>query len=182
MIDFDAGTDRIRVAAEGGATIAVLDDPRASFEGYARDTTWNIAQAGYFRAYATWTYLLEPYLFTYPGVTAEEACLWVEGDQAWRTLDVTFPESMHTHSRTQRYYFEPTGRLRRIDYQPAVNGGSPAAHYVRAEAAVDGVVMPTSRHIHVRGPNGDPDFSVSTITMDFDSIEFDLPTTGRPYR
>jgi hypothetical protein len=36
------------------------------------ETKWSLAQVAYFRSYATWHYLAEPYIFTWPGVEAQE--------------------------------------------------------------------------------------------------------------
>ncbi len=47
-----------------------------------------------------------------------------------------------------RATFDDAGLLRRMDYQPDVNGRTPVAHYIRREGMFDGIVVPTRRHIH----------------------------------
>jgi uncharacterized protein (DUF1330 family) len=121
-----------------GTIIEALDDPRATFAGYTPDAKWSYPQIAYFRSYATWHYLVEPCLFTWPGVEAHEVEPWTENGQTWRGLSVRFPDTIDTHNPTQLYYFDDTGLLRRMDYQPVVNGRAPTAHYIRSEETFDG--------------------------------------------
>jgi hypothetical protein len=95
---------------------------------------------------------------------------WTENGQTWRVL--TFPDSIDVHSATQLYYFDDAGLLRRMDYQPVVNGDTPVAHYIRGEATFDGIVVPTKRHIHPRTEDGTPYLSFLPITLDLSDIKF----------
>ena len=54
-------------------------------------TPWTAAQTGHFIGYALWTYLLEPYIFQWPGVATSELDEWNEVGESWRRLQVTFP-------------------------------------------------------------------------------------------
>jgi hypothetical protein len=78
----------------------------------------------------------------------------------------------HAHNPTQLYYFDDDGLLRRMDYQPVVNGYSPTAHYIRQHENVDGFVVPTKRHIHSRREDRTPDLSWIPITLDLSNISF----------
>ncbi|MHA7264591.1 hypothetical protein ACX80W_15470 [Arthrobacter sp. TMN-37] len=170
VVEYDKKTDRVTVTAADGTLIEELNNPRASFEGYTPETQWSLAQIAYFRSYATWHYLVEPYLFAWPGVDTQEVEPWEENGETWRVLSVTFPSSIDTHSTTQLYYFNAAGRLRRMDYEPAVNGATPVAHYIRDEAEVDGLVVPTKRHIHIRNEDRTPDLSWIPIEIDLSDI------------
>jgi hypothetical protein len=162
----------VTVTGADGKIVEALDNPRATFDGYTTDTKWSLAQTAYFRSYATWHYLVEPYIFTWPGVEAHEVEPWTENGQTWRVLSVTFPDSIDTHSKTQLYYFDDAGLLRRMDYQPVVNGHEPVAHYIRGEGTFDGIVVPTKRHIHARNEDQTPDLSGVRITLDLSDIRF----------
>ncbi|MEV4534148.1 hypothetical protein AB0J82_09980 [Asanoa sp. NPDC049518] len=168
---FDRAGDRLTVTDGDGAVVEKLESPRSTFAGYTPETTWSLAQIGYFRAYATWHYLVEPFLFTWPGVEAHEIEPWTEGGQTWRVLRVTYPETIHTHNPTQLYYYDEAGLLRRMDYAPEVNGSTPVAHYVREHQLVDGVPVPSRRHIQLRNADGTPDLSWTPITLDLTDIE-----------
>ena len=170
VVEFDKKADRVTVTAADGTLIDALDHPRATFEGYGTDTQWTVAQMAYFRSYAIWHYLLEPYIFTWPGVEAHEVEPWDENGETWRVLSVTFPDTLDTHNPTQLYYFDAAGHQRRMDYQPEVNGYSPIAHYIAAETDIDGLTVPTQRHIHVRNEDRTPDLSWIPITLDLSDI------------
>ncbi|MEZ0071277.1 hypothetical protein [Planotetraspora sp. GP83] len=169
---FDKKANRITVTGADGEIIEALDDPRASFDGYTPDTRWSLARIAYFRSYATWHYLVEPYVFTWPGVDAHEVEPWTENGQTWRVLSVTFPDSIDTHCETQLYYFDEAGLLRRMDYQPVVNGQTPVAHYIRESRTFDGITVPIKRHIHVRNEDRTPDLSWIPITLDLGEVRF----------
>jgi hypothetical protein len=54
---------------------------------------------------ANWNYLVEPFLFTYPGVTATEIEPWHEDGETWRRLAVTFPAELPNHNPRQTFYY-----------------------------------------------------------------------------
>src|SRR5208337_2407004 len=63
----------------------------------------------YFVGEALWTYLNTPFLYTQDGfATKEIAPIEVEGE-IWRRLQVTFPDRIKSHTRTQISCFGPTG-------------------------------------------------------------------------
>jgi hypothetical protein len=163
-VAFDLAADR--VTGPGG----VLDHPRSSFAGLTSESKWSPEQIGYFRGYATWHYLVEPYLFSWPGVAAREVEPWTEGDETWRVLRVDFPPEIRTHNATQLYYYDEAGLLRRMDYAPDVNGSTPVAHYIREHQVVDGIPVPSKRHIHLRNDDRTPDLSWVPISVDLADI------------
>ncbi|MFB2600040.1 hypothetical protein ACEXQE_19810 [Herbiconiux sp. P17] len=170
VVVYDKSADVVTVSTADGAVIDSLEHPRATFAGYDRDSQWTQAQMAYFRAYATWHYLVEPLLFTMPGVEAHEIEPWTEGDATWRVLSVTFPDTLDTHNETQLYYYDDEFRFRRMDYAPVVNGGSPTAHYIRESIDLDGLQVPTKRHIHIRNADRTPDLSWIPITLDLENV------------
>ena len=170
VIEFDKQADLVLVTNPDGTTQR-LAHPRSSFAGYTVQSRWTVAQAGYFRGYATWSYLVEPFLFTYPGVEIAEIEPWNEEGQSWAGLSVTFPDSIDVHNTMQLYYFDDAGIQRRIDYQPEVNGESPTAHYDTAYATFDGVVVTTQRHIFVRDDDRTPDRSWMPISLDISEVK-----------
>ncbi|AQZ63541.1 unnamed protein product [[Actinomadura] parvosata subsp. kistnae] len=172
-VAFDQDKRLVTVTAANGTVLDTLTNPRDTFEGYTPDTKWSLAQIAYFRSYATHFYLPEPFLFTWPGMVVEEIEPWVENGEAWRGLSITFPENIDTHNETQKYYFDGKGLLRRMDYQPVVNGYSPTAHYVSGHTEVDGIVVATTREIFIRQEDGTPDRSWTPIRLDLSDISFE---------
>lgn len=167
----DKEADLVTSIGPDGQLIEELHAPRSTFEGYTTDTRWSVAQMAYFRSYATWHYLVEPYVFTWPGVETWEIEPWVGNGETWRGLSVTFPARIDTHNETQLYYFDDAGHLRRMDYQPVVNGYSPTAHYIRKHDTFNGLVIPTQRHVHIRNDDRTPDLSWIPITLDYSEVK-----------
>ena len=169
VIEFDKHNDVVTVIEPDGA-VENLRHPRASFDGFTAASQWTVAQAGYFRAYATWLYLIEAYVFTYPGVEITEIEPWVENGETWRVLSVTFPDSIDAQSTTQLYYFDADAFLVRMDYEPAINGAVPSAHYLLERATVDGAVISTEHQIFRRNADRTPDRSLVLISMNVTDI------------
>jgi hypothetical protein len=66
--------------------------------------------------YALWTYLTQPFLYTYPGFAVQEIEPWEEDGEDWRRLKVIFPDTIASYTRAQVSYFGTDGLLRRHDY------------------------------------------------------------------
>ena len=170
---FDVDPERIVVVhSTDGAEVERRDNPRASFAGFDASTPWDALQVGYFTGYAMWNYLTTPFLLTYPGVQAREIAPWQEGGETWRRLHVTFPPSIATHSTVGLFYFDADGMQRRMDYEPAVNGNLPAAHYTDEPKTFDGIVVPTRRRVRPRLADGTADMTVDYITIDIHDVEY----------
>ena len=64
--------NRLVLETDAGEVIEVRDNPRGAFAGHTNETPWDRLHAAYFHAYAVWTYLTQPFLYTYPGFTVDE--------------------------------------------------------------------------------------------------------------
>ena len=148
--------DRVGIETLDGDVVEALEDPRASFAGHTLQTPWTTLQLAYFTGYAMWTYTAEPFNLLLPGVRTQEGEPWTEDGQRWRRLNVSYPDTIATHSPHQVLYVDDDGLIRRRDYQVDIAGGSPAAHYVSDFDVVDGVVIPRTRMIYVRDQDNRP--------------------------
>jgi hypothetical protein len=145
---------RIVVETAAGDLVEAREDPLAHFAGQTAQTPWDDIDVAYFSGEALWTYLVMPFLTSYPGVSAVETSEpWVEDAEEWRRLEVTFPETIATHTREQVFYFGADGLLRRHDYTVDILGGTAGANYAHDYRTVDGIIVPTRRTIY--GYEGD---------------------------
>jgi hypothetical protein len=88
-IFFDGAQDRVIVTAKSGQVVEDLEHARQSMLALAPlgpITPWTAAQTGHFIGYALWSYLLEPYVFHWPGVATAELDEWNEVGESWRRL------------------------------------------------------------------------------------------------
>lgn len=128
-------------------------------------------QMGYFISYAIWLYLAEPLLFTLPGVKVREVEPWEEDGETWRRLEVTFPDTIASHSTVQTYYFDSvTGLQRRMDYDVEVNGWAEVAHYTSEHKDFDGLVAPTRRRVLLRDKDNVGLHNFAAILLDVDDV------------
>lgn len=169
---FDRSLNRVTVMERNGEVIEELRNPRRSFGGYTQRSPWSDGQMAYFRCYTTWHYLVEPFVFAFPGTTSGEIAEHAEHGEHWRGLCVTFPEDLDSHNQTQLYYFDDAYHLRRTDLQPEVNDYSPTTQYVDDQVEIDGITLPTKRRVHMRRIDRSPDTRRTPLTVALSGIQF----------
>ena len=165
--------DRLVLETNSGDVIETRDNPLAAFAGHVNETPWDRLHAAYFTGYALWTYLTQPFLYTYPGFGAEEIEPWHEGGEVWRRLKVTFPADTVSHTREQISYFGPDGLLRRHDYAVDVLGGVFGAQYVEDHRTVGGIVVPHRRIIYPLGPDNHKLAEPVLVSIEISKMDFD---------
>lgn len=107
------GDEEVYIANSDGKIVERRVNPRLAFRKLRRLLYWDSLDFVYFGGYATWNYFVTPFLFLRDGFTFEE----LEPVQGYLTrLRVTFPQDIPTHCRTQTFYFDEHGFLRRLDY------------------------------------------------------------------
>jgi hypothetical protein len=164
---------RTAVASTAGQLLEELHDPRGSFEP---DHPWSAAQLAYFAGYALWTYLTLPFSLLSGDIRLDEISPWNEGDETWRAVKVTFPQSYVTHSSEQVLYFDANGLIRRHDYSVDIAGGGTAAHYLYDHQPFGGIIFPTRRRIYARGADQKPNKDI--VLMSADLSGFALSTAS----
>jgi hypothetical protein len=161
---------RIVVQRDDGTEIAARDDPEQSFAGQQRETPWDEIHVIYFVGEALWTYLNTPFLYTQEGfVTKEIVPIEVEGE-TWRRLQVTFPDSIKSHTRTQISCFGPDGLLRRHDYTVDILGGATGLNYASEYRDVGGIIIPTKRRIYAYEGDFKPVWDPLLVQIDMGTI------------
>jgi hypothetical protein len=163
---------RVAIEATDGTVVDERLDPRSSFAGHALDTPWDRLQLAYFAGYAMWTYLTTPFLFVLDGVSTEELPPSNEGGETFRRLKVTFPSEIATHGSVQVFHIGANGLVHRHDYDVDVLACSPAAHYVHDYQDASGILVPTSRRVLPRLPDGSALPGPLLVTIDLSDVEF----------
>ncbi|MGF6770586.1 hypothetical protein P3T18_003065 [Paraburkholderia sp. GAS199] len=164
--------DNVRVEAWDGEVVDERRAPRRSFPVHNPDAKWDDIHAIYFCSYALWTYITIPFLYTYPGFSAEELPEWEENGEIWRRLKVTFPISTASHCREQISYFGGDGLLRRHDYTVDVMGGVTGANYATNYRVFDGVVVPASRRVFAYDAQRKRIDHPLLVSIDIESMQF----------
>ena len=161
---------RIVIERVDGTLITARDDPEQSFAGQQRETPWDEIQVIYFVGEALWTYLNTPFLYTQDGFATEEiAPIEVKGE-VWRRLQVTFPNRIKSHTRTQISCFGPDGLLRRHDYTVDILGGATGLNYASDYRDVGGIIIPTKRRIHAFEGDYQPVWDPLLVRIDMGEI------------
>jgi hypothetical protein len=168
---FEAAADTVALQTLDGHRVGTLAPARAGFKGHLRPTPWDALHLGYFLGYANWNYFTTPFLFTYPGVVANEIEPWHEAGQTWRRLRVRFPPSIATHNPEQVFYFDSTGLQRRMDYVTEVLGSTLVGHYSGHYRSFDGLLIATRRRIFRRNPDNTVNLNQPSITLDIGNVE-----------
>ena len=95
----------------------------------------------------------------------------VDGE-TWRRLEVTFPDTVKSHTKTQIFCFGPDGLLRRHDYTVDVLGGAPGLNYASDYREVDGIIFPTKRRVYAY--KGDYQLVKEPLLVSIDMAEIGL--------
>ncbi|WP_433756733.1 hypothetical protein [Nocardia sp. CA-135398] len=172
---FDRGD--VRIETRDGELISARCNARAAFTGLSglhRNLRWDALDAAYFAGYAWWNYLSTPALLTREGITITERDTWSEAGELWRRLEVGFPPEIHTHSRRQTFFVDSAGLIRRHDYLAnPIGRWAHAAHYCSDHRNFAGLVFPTHRRVHPRGPGGRSLAHPILVALDIDHIEIE---------
>jgi hypothetical protein len=161
---------RIVIQHMDGTPITDRDKPEQSFVGQQRETPWDDIHVIYFVGEALWTYLNVPFLYTQDGfVTAEIAPTEIDGEVC-RRLQVTFPDHIKSHTRTQISCFGPDGLLRRHDYTVDILGGATGLNYASEYRDVGGIVIPTKRRIYAYEGDYQPVWNPLLVRIDMGKI------------
>jgi hypothetical protein len=164
--------EHVAIRNGAGEVVAERDDPRSAFAGHAYDTPWDPLHLAYFNGYAMWTYHALPFILAEPGYEVVEiAPIEFEGAML-RGLEARFPPAIHSHTRTQRFYFGSDGLLRRHDYEVDVWAGTAAAHLLSDYYEVDGIQLPRRRSVFLRTAAGALDHSFNAVTVDMSDYAF----------
>jgi hypothetical protein len=163
---------RQTIETADGVLVAERLDPAAAFAGTTRQAPWDDLQAAYFAGEANWNYFATPFILARQDFVTEETEPWHENGQVWRSLLVTYPDTIVAHTRQQTYYFDDDGLLRRLDYAVDILGGGPAVHYPSEYREFGGIMVPTRRRVYVRHPDGSPVRDSVSVAIDIDDVTF----------
>ena len=141
----------VRLENERGQVISERRNARDYFTVGRRLFYWDDLDMSYFANYASWNY------FTLPALLMREDIAWSETGPG--VLQARFPETIPTHSRVQKFRFDPqSGLLIQHDYTADII--SPLAKasnvVVRHSTNVNGLVYPSERVVTPRSPKGNP--------------------------
>lgn len=164
--------DRVAIETTAGEVVAERVNPRESFAGHDLDTVWDPLERAYFNGYAMWIYLNAPFLFSMPGVVAEEIEPLKEKGETWRGLRVTLPPNVTSHSKVQDFYFGEDFLMRRQDYTLDVAGGCNVANYALDVASFDGLLIPTKRRAYLCNEQYRVLYDRLLIWIDMSDIQF----------
>lgn len=140
----------VRLEDSNGKVIEERKDARRYFPGGRRLFYWDDLDMSYFANYAFWNY------FTLPALLMRDDIDWKEIQPGW--LEATFPESIPTHNKVQRFHFDlETGRLHQHDYTAdIITKLATAANVVLEHKQGDGFVYTSRRLVTPRSLSGKP--------------------------
>jgi hypothetical protein len=139
------GNEEVRIVSPDGTVASRREHPRDAFHGLRREFAWDDLDFLYFGAYATWNYLVTPFVFTRPGFDFKRV---PPNEENSIRLRVSFPDDIPTHCREQIFHFAPDGKLLRLDYTAEVIGRwAHAAHLCQDYESFSGILAPTRRRV-----------------------------------
>jgi hypothetical protein len=141
------GDDEVRITGPDNQVVSSRMQPRRAMRGLRRQFYWDDLDFIYFGGYATWNYLVTPFLFLRDGFdfTALEP---LPGLDCPFRLQAIFPDVLPTHCKNQIFHFDRNYLLRRLDYTAEVVGRwAHAAHLCENYRDFDGIKISTTRRV-----------------------------------
>lgn len=167
----------VRIETAEGERLDSRTGPRSAFSGLSglrRNVRWDPLDTAYFAGYAFWNYLTAPFLLARDDVDVTEGEPGQASGRRWRRLQATFPARFDTHCREQTFHVDDDGLIRRHDFvAEPVGRWAAAALHCDEHRRFDGLVLPTRRRVHPRGPGGRVLSRPTLLALDFDEIEIE---------
>jgi len=141
------GDREVKITGPDKRVVSSRMMPRAAFRSLRRQLYWDDLDFIYFGGYATWNYLVTPFLFLREGFVFE-VLEPLSGIECPFRLRANFPDDLPTHCKTQIFHFDRNYLLRRLDYTAEVVGRwAHAAHLCEDYQDFDGIKIPTTRRV-----------------------------------
>ncbi len=142
------GNEEVRIVSADNQVLISRRQPRSAMRQLRRQLYWDALDFTYFGGYATWNYLMTPFLFLRDDFQFEILDpLSAESEYPLR-LQVNFPEDFPTHCRKQLFYFDRNYLLQRLDYTAeVVSRWARAAHTCQSYQDFDGIKIPMTRRV-----------------------------------
>jgi hypothetical protein len=142
------GNEEVLIRDSNGRVLQIRSNPRAAFRELRRNLWWDYLDFIYFGGYATWNYLLTPFLFLRSGFTFEYLGQRNDKSGTLSCFRIIFPDDIPTHCRAQTFYFDKNKLLRRLDYTAEVVGSwAHVAHLCDEYRDFSGLKIPISRRV-----------------------------------
>ena len=142
------GDEEVRIMAADNRIVTSRRQPRSAIRGLRRQLYWDALDFAYFGGYATWNYLVSPFLFLKEGFHFDKLEPLPQVSELPLRLQVSFPNSLPTHCKKQIFYFDHDYLLRRLDYTAeVVSRWAHTAHICENYQDFDGLKIPTKRRV-----------------------------------
>jgi len=142
------GNEEVHITDSGHQVLVNRQQPRAAIRGLRRQLYWDALDFTYFGGYATWNYLVTPFLFSSDEFKIDMLEPRSTDPDYPVRLQVEFPPDFPTHCRKQIFYFDRDFLLRRLDYTAeVVSRFARAAHICEDYHEFDGLKFPTKRRV-----------------------------------
>jgi hypothetical protein len=142
------GNEEVRITDADHQVLVNRLQPRAAIRQIRRLLYWDALDFTYFGGYATWNYLVTPFLFMRDDLDFERLEPVSAESEYSLQLKVSFPRDFPTHCKTQIFYFDRHYLLRRLDYTAeVVSRWARAAHICENYQDFDGLRFPAKRRV-----------------------------------
>jgi len=142
------GNEEVRITDTDHQVLVSRLQPRSAIRQLRRQLYWDALDFTYFGGYATWNYLVTPFLFLRDNFQFEILEPLSADPEYPVKLQANFPQDLPTHCKKQIFYFDRNYILRRLDYTAeVVSRWAHAAHTCENYRDFDGFKIPTKRRV-----------------------------------
>lgn len=161
MAEMTIGARRFRMTGrrieelDGEGSVLRAKDVPAPEGRHRTPLLWSALDEAQFLGYAMWNYGLGPWLLLQRATGAERLEPMSLGGRTCERVRVRLPDDVPTHSPVQDFWFDPEGRLARLDYTAhALARWALGGHEVQTYRTFDGLVLSERRRVWLRPLGG----------------------------
>jgi hypothetical protein len=144
-----------------------------AFRSGLQAATWDELQLAHYCGYLIWNYIATPFILADRDFETKELRGYVASGEGLRRLKVVFPARIVTHARSQTFYFDRAGFLRRLDYPAAHDDHTQIAQMFSGHQRFSGVLVPTLSRLLRIGAEGVPVAKPSLLDLEIFDAHFE---------
>ena len=138
-----------------------------------RSRSWDELQLAYYCGYLIWNHIAIPFILADSDFETKELRRRVARGESLRQLRVVFPARIVTHARSQTFYFDREGMLRRLDYPAAHEEHMQIAQMFSGHQRFSGILVPTLCRLLSIGTEGTPVAKPSLLDIEIFDAHFE---------
>jgi hypothetical protein len=165
--------DWVALEGQDGRRLKERQGSPEEFRSGLQSATWDKLQLAHYCGYLIWNYIATPFILADSDFETKELRRYLARGESLRQLRVVFPPRIVAHARSQTFYFDREGILRRLDYPAAYEEHTQIAQIFSGHQRFSGILVPTLCRLLSIGAEGAPVAKPSLLDIEIFDARFE---------